>query len=146
MPRHNEIADRQGRSTLMATQMVKPVSRLIRMEDRLLAALVACLTNLMRGFAVCHLWLKRVDEDPRREFLQPIPILLCGPRLDLSHMFFKAAYFCGHVRLARLGRQSALLGRQDLSLQFDNRFPKFSPYLGYLPSPSQRRPPHGGAT
>ncbi len=108
----------------MASNMVRSGKRLIPTEYALLAALIACLTYAMRGFAVCYFWLQRQHEHARWQPFQLVALLLCLPCFKLCHTCFKAAYFFGHFRLARLGRRSALLGGKDLSLEFDDRIPK----------------------
>ncbi len=87
--------------------------------------LVAVSTYAMGRFGAAHVWLQKVSERFSSEIGQLIPLLLCIPCFKRSHACFKTAYFLGHRRLALMGRKSAMLGGHDLSLQFDNRIPKF---------------------
>jgi hypothetical protein len=78
-------------SALVAGQMVNSVARFVRMQNRLFAALIACLTNAMRGLSVCHLRLQRIDENARRQLIQLVALLICVPCLKASHFCFKVA-------------------------------------------------------
>ncbi len=95
------------------------------LKDRFASFLIACSTYAMGRFAGAHVWLQNVSERSASEIGQLIPLLLCIPCFKLSHACFKIAYFLGHRRLASLGRKCALLGGNDLSLQFDERIAKF---------------------
>ena len=72
----------------------------------------------MLWFAFAHIWLQKVSERIPSKVGQLISLLLCIPCFELSNVLFKFVYLSRQRRLALLGAQTALLGGQDLSLQF----------------------------
>lgn len=72
----------------------------------------------MLWFAFAHICLQKVSERIPSKVGQLISLLLCIPCFELSNVLFKFVYLSRQRRLALLGAQAALLGGQDLSLQF----------------------------
>lgn len=89
------------------------------LQDRLDSALVTVCAYLMRGFGGVHADLKSISERAGSELEEFIILLFCFPAFEISNLFFKCAYFAQQRRLRRVGRKCALLGGQDLSVQFD---------------------------
>ena len=77
-----------------------------RLEDALLAALVAVGTYGMRQFGRLHAFLQHVDRSGMEtfNFLQFVPLLLCFPVFECSQLCFKVAYLAQQRRI-RSGRR-----------------------------------------
>ena len=88
----------------------------------ILVAICAC---PMRYFGAAFWFFQYISKSNKSD----IPSLIAGfialPSFKLSHAFFKCAYFLQQRRLSRIGGKSALLGGEDLSLQFPESIPKF---------------------
>lgn len=93
------------------------------LENRLSAALIASCAYLMRWFGAACIRFQRIDERTGIHSLQLIAILLSLPCFKISNFLFKCAYALQRRELVRLGRECALLGGEDLSLQFDRLLP-----------------------
>ena len=107
-------------------EIVLPALSLAAVERKSFAIAIACGTYGMDGFALVRAFLlKQVENNPRRQYLFFVAFLLSIPFFKLSHACFKFTYFVGHLHFSRLGRRSALLCGKDLSLEFDDRIPKF---------------------
>ena len=85
-----------------------------------MALIEASCTKLMGWFAVSCLFLQDVSERSTSKIGQLVPLLLSFLCFQLSHFFFKAAYFLQQRHLVRLARKCAALGGKDYSLQFDH--------------------------
>lgn len=65
--------------------------------------LIAVCTNLVRGLAVCHRRLYRVDQETAPDFLKFVALLLCFPVFEAHQFFFKITYTLQQKRMMRLG-------------------------------------------
>ena len=74
----------------------------------------------MRWLAICHSRLRHVGESPPIYGFEFVALLLTFPVFKLHNLLFKVAYTIRQRELRRLGRQCALLGGEDRSLQFDD--------------------------
>jgi len=79
----------------------------------------------MRWFGAAGRGFYRISHYIRGKRYEFIPLFFALPCFKISHTFFKSAYFLQQRRLSRKGRECALLGGKDLSLQFSQRIPKF---------------------
>ena len=87
----------------IAFRVLALVARLI--EYGLLSALIAVCTYPMRGFAVCHRFLKTIDDSSGVWGVKFVALLLCFPCFHACNFCFKSAYFLGHRKLLCIGRQ-----------------------------------------
>src|SRR5260221_647678 len=99
--------------------MMNAVMVLVRVQDRFRAALVACLTNVMRRLALCHLWLQRQDKNSRRQSLQLVALSLSFPCFELHNLCFKVAYLLNQRRALLINRENARLGIHEGRIEFD---------------------------
>jgi len=113
-------------ATCLTKQNINPsrVSGLF-LKDRFTTLLIAVCAKQMHWFGRTCLFLQRISKSAsaRRTFgtyvHELILLLLSIPCFKVSHFFFKLTYSLQQRRLRRLGRECALLGGDDLSLQFD---------------------------
>lgn len=91
-----------------------------RLEYALAPIVVAVGTKVVRRLHSAHFFLERVSKLPAPRILQYIPILLSFPVFELSNLGFQLVFVLQQRRLIVLGRQTALLGGHDYSLEFDN--------------------------
>lgn len=87
-------------------------SWMLKLENRLLAFLIAIGTNAMRRLAIAHFFFKLVSERSPTIVSQLITVFFCFPCFEASHFFFKCTYFLSQRRLS-------MIGGEDFLLQFD---------------------------
>lgn len=89
------------------------------MQKRFDTLLIAVCAYLMRRLRTLHAQLCSVDEDTWGQFVKLVALLLSFPCFEAHNFCFKLSYTLMQKRLRILGRECALMGGEDLSLQFE---------------------------
>lgn len=93
------------------------------LENRFSAILIAVCTKIMTLCGRLCLFFQNISKRSSVRFGELIFLLLSIPFFKVSHLFFKGAYLLKQRKLVRLGRDCAILGGHDYSLQFDDLLP-----------------------
>lgn len=91
-----------------------------RLEYALAPIVIAVGTKIVRRLHTAFFFLERISKLPASSVLQYIPILLNIPVFELANLGFQIVFILQQRRLRVLGREAALLGGHDYSLEFDN--------------------------
>lgn len=87
--------------------------RVLSLEDRFLAVLVASGTKHMRRFSRCEIRLQGIGEDATGNFRKRITLALAVPVLKLRNRCFQFTYAIGELRVLILHLKHRALGVDD---------------------------------
>src|ERR1700677_177197 len=90
------------------------------LQNAFFAVLIAFCTKPMRWFGRLCLWFQDIGESSRTNGLQLLALSLSFPCFEISHLFFKLTYLLQKRRALILSRKRAIVGFNDLGLEFDH--------------------------
>jgi hypothetical protein len=95
------------------------VRKTMQLEDALFSFLIAFCTKPMNWFGAACLFFQNASKRPSKNLFQLIPLLLSFPCFEISHLFFKLAYFFQQRKALILSRKCTVVGIDDFGLEFD---------------------------